>query len=112
MEQTIRLYEESGLNTLGTRFLAKRIRQLVEDATSGLSTCILDFSGVDVTQSFIDELIGPLLLRAGPTILSSLAFRGCSEASQAVIRFVISDRLLDFETRSIALSDDRARSEA
>ena len=34
---------------------------------------ILDFSGISATQSFVDELVGMLVLRHGPDIKCGLA---------------------------------------
>jgi hypothetical protein len=97
MSRSVELAAISKLNLLGTRFIAKRIRVAVESALVEDSVEI-DFTGVEVTQSFIDELLGPLLLRNGPRLLDRLAFRGCSDAAQAVISFVVSGRLLDYST--------------
>jgi hypothetical protein len=96
MSTSIQISAFSKLNLLGTRFIAKRIRGAIEDALSLPDNVEVDFSGVEVTQSFIDELLGPLLLQDGPKLLARLAFRGCSETAQAVIRFVVSSRLSDF----------------
>jgi hypothetical protein len=82
---------------LGTREEALPIRQQVEQALdhSTLAVCV-DFCGLTVTQSFIDEFIGVLILRRGPSVLEQLAFRQCSEEVQAIIRFVVSSRIQDF----------------
>jgi hypothetical protein len=87
---------------LGTREEALPLRQQVERALdqSKLTVCV-DFSGITVTQSFIDEFIGVLILRRGPAILQQVAFRQCSEEVQAVIRFVVSSRIHDFNQGGI-----------
>jgi hypothetical protein len=96
MTRAIQISTFSNLNLLGTRFIAKSIRESIEEALSHPDDAEVDFSGVEVTQSFIDELLGPLLLRWGPQLLTRLAFRGCSENAQAVIRFVVAGRLSEF----------------
>lgn len=53
---------------------------------------VLDFSSVEVTQAFIDELIGALILRHGPSVLDCLIFRSCSDNARAIIEFVVADR--------------------
>lgn len=44
------------------------------------------------TQSFIDELVGVLILRHGPDILLRMVFKGCSDEVRAMVEFVASDR--------------------
>jgi len=87
---------------LGTREEALPLRQQVERALdqSKLTVCV-DFCGITVTQSFIDEFVGVLILRRGPSLLERLAFRQCSEEVQAVIRFVVSSRIQDFNQGGI-----------
>ncbi len=106
MTASIAISTFSNLNLLGTRFIAKTIRTSIEDALSHSDHVEVDFSGVEVTQSFIDELLGPLLLRKGPQLLTRLAFRGCSENAQAVIRFVVTERLSEFAKSHSPLGED------
>lgn len=83
---------------LGTRDEAIPLRHQVERALdqSERAVCV-DFCGTTVTQSFIDELLGVLILRRGPTVLQRLGFRQCSEEVQAIIRFVVASRIRDFD---------------
>lgn len=53
---------------------------------------VLDFSGITTTQSFVDELVGVLVLRHGPDILSRIVFKGCPDDVRAIIEFVAADR--------------------
>lgn len=99
MTGVIKFAETTHLRLLGTRFLAKTIRGQVEQALQEAESIVLDFEDVTVTQSFIDELLGPLLLKCGEPLLNRLAFGGCSDDVRAVISFVISERLSDFEMR-------------
>jgi hypothetical protein len=53
---------------------------------------VVDFGGASVTQSFVDELVGRLLLEQGPDVLQRIIFKNCSDDTRAVIRFVTADR--------------------
>jgi hypothetical protein len=97
MKKSIQLAATTGLRVLGTRYLARRIRQSLSDDVVQSSGVEIDFTGTEVTQSFVDELLGPLLLRHGEKVLETVVFRGCSENARAVIMFVISGRLSDYE---------------
>ena|ERR1700733_3408437 len=96
--QSIGLASATNLSFLGTRFIAKRVRPSIAAALSDTNLVVIDFAGVDVTQSFIDELLGPLVLEFGEELLKRLAFRSCSETAQTIIRFVVSNRLTDYAT--------------
>jgi hypothetical protein len=93
----VRISTFSPLKVLGTRFAAKRIREAIECLLGGRQPVVVDFTGVDVTQSFIDELIGPIFLRKGSAALEQLCFKGCSANAQSVISFVITNRIADWE---------------
>jgi hypothetical protein len=95
MSNVVQLSTITNLTLLGTRFLARKLRASIEHALAESGDVVIDFTGIEVTQSFVDELVGPLLLKDGPSILSKMAFRGCSENAQAVIGFVVSERLAD-----------------
>lgn len=100
MHHPISLSELTGLQILGTRHSAKKIRRLVCENLSSDGKAVIDFQSVTLTQSFADELIGPLILEQGPAVLQKLAFKACSEDARAVITFVVSQRLRDFNDRS------------
>lgn len=78
---------------LGTRFRALALRDELEQLLADHAEVVLDFSGVEATQSFIDELLGVLVLQRGPAAIERLMFRGCSEDVKATINFVLGDRL-------------------
>src|SRR5690606_33968849 len=99
MNHLISLSELTGLQVLGTRHSAKEIRKLVSSSLVD-GRAIIDFSEVTLTQSFADELIGPLLLEHGPTVLEKLSFKSCSDDARAVITFVVGQRLRDFRERN------------
>jgi hypothetical protein len=77
---------------IGTRATASTLREQVEVALAQGYEVVFDFGGVEATQSFIDELIGALILRKGPDILTRLVFKSCSDDARAVIEFVATDR--------------------
>lgn len=82
---------------LGTRYRAIALRDELELLLAEYSEIVLDFSGIEATQSFIDELLGVLVLQRGPVIVDRLMFRGCSEDVKETINFVLSDRMQQFE---------------
>lgn len=99
MNHLISLRELTGLKVLGTRHSAKAIRKLVSEGLVE-GRVVIDFSSVTLTQSFADELIGPLLLEHGPVVLEKLSFKSCSDDARAVITFVVGQRLRDFRERN------------
>lgn len=77
---------------VGARATAAPLREQVEEALVQGSEVVFDFAAVEVTQSFIDELVGVLILRHGPEILGRLIFKACSDDVRAIIEFVAADR--------------------
>jgi hypothetical protein len=90
------------VKVLGTRYSAISLRERVEERLESCRTVEVDFNGSFVTQSFVDELFGPLILRIGPTVLQRLVFLGCSEDTQAILKLVFASRLKDFSSRQPA----------
>jgi len=84
---------------LGTRIRARALREDLEPLLSRLTGVVLDFGGVEATQSFIDELIGVLVIERGPEIVEQLMFRSCSDDVKAIINFVLSDRIEQYRQR-------------
>ena len=82
---------------LGMRASAQPFRQRIERALASGCEISIDFTGVEVTQGFVDELLGALILRNGPGIMNALVLRGCSESTKAIICFVVSDRAQQHE---------------
>lgn len=78
---------------IGMRSSAVPIRKLIEEALLEGQEVTIDFDGVAVTQSFVDELVGAIILRHGPQVAGRLVFKGCSEDTRGIIRFVVSDRI-------------------
>ena len=97
-ETTFKVNSNPAIFTMGTRTAAVPLRQQVESAlrNTGGDIC-LDFDGVTVTQGYMDELLGVLILRYGPSLLERVAFKACSTDVQAVIQFVASTRARDYK---------------
>ncbi|MBL3589160.1 MAG: STAS-like domain-containing protein [gamma proteobacterium endosymbiont of Lamellibrachia anaximandri] len=76
----------------GTRAAAAPLRLRAEEILSSGGDVVLNFRGVEATQSFIDELIGYLILSQGPSVLERIVFRHCSENLRAIIEYVAADR--------------------
>jgi len=93
----IALGDLTGLHLLGTRHSAKVIRRQLVAALELEESVELDFDRVTVTQSFADELLGPLILERGHELLTRMRFKGCSDDVRAVLTFVVGQRLLDYE---------------
>lgn len=92
------LFEKSHhASFLGTRYRAKQLRIELEVLLSRHPEITLDFTGFDATQSFIDELVGQLVLQRGADFLQHVTFKGCSAELKAIVEFVISDRLSQLE---------------
>ena len=91
----------AGLPFLGTRFVARQLREQVEVLLAQASEVELNFAGVSISQSFADELVGMLLLSHSPAVLERLVFKACSDSVKAVIEFVVADRYDEYaRTRS------------
>ncbi len=92
MRSQITLNQYARGHMVGTRHTASPLRDEAEKALARGYEVVLDFAGVEATQSFVDELVGGLILRHGPDILSRLIFRACSDDVRAIIEFVAADR--------------------
>lgn len=83
---------EPGIRFIGSRERAREMRQEVEQMLAESGEAVLDFSDIQVGQSFVDELVGVLLLVRGPEVLEHLVFKSCSPNVRAAIEFVVADR--------------------
>jgi len=81
----------------GSRHTGAIIRAELEGMLDHDFPVFMDFSGVEATQSFIDEVVGVLILKHGPNILKRVHFKGCSEELRAVIKFVVISRTNDYK---------------
>jgi hypothetical protein len=103
MRAEMSLYEHAARERfLGTRFRALELRDELERLLTENQEVVLDFTGVETTQSFIDELIGVLVLEHGPKIIERLVFKSCSESMRSIINFVLGDRIEQYSSRFTA----------
>lgn len=103
MRTEIQLRQIAAGHMLGIRATAAPIRHRVESAISDGNEVVLNFNGVEATQSFVDEVIGALILRRGPSVLDRLVFQGCSDTVRAIVRFVAADRADQFAKRALSV---------
>lgn len=94
--QQIALQQHALGSMIGMRSSAHPLRLQIEQALAEGQEVVIDFTGVAVTQSFVDELLGALILRDGPGIMQKIILKGCSEETRGIIRFVASDRAEQF----------------
>lgn len=92
----IPLSDYANAHFLGTRFMARPLRQKLESALSEHRNVTIDFSTISVTQSFIDELMGMLVLKSGPDLINRLTFKACSTDVKEIIRLVLGKRVNDY----------------
>ena len=99
MSQVIPLRDRSDTHFLGTRFSARDLRQELEDALVMHEQVTLDFNTTSVTQSFIDELLGILILKNSPEFLNKIVFKNCSLDVKAILQLVVSTRSEDYRKK-------------
>ncbi|MBU1425225.1 MAG: STAS-like domain-containing protein [Gammaproteobacteria bacterium] len=93
MNRQIHLNQHAHGHMVGSRMAAAPVREDLEITLAQVGAeVVLDFTGISATQSFVDELVGVLVLRHGPDILSRIIFKGCSDDVRAIIEFVVADR--------------------
>lgn len=91
--------EDESVEVFGTRHSALNLRDRISKQLDSGQDVQVDFHGVFVTQSFVDELFGSLILRMGPALLERLTFSGCSPETRAILNLVFASRLKDFSLR-------------
>ncbi|HJX17487.1 MAG TPA: STAS-like domain-containing protein [Acidiferrobacterales bacterium] len=97
MQAAFSILERTQSQFLGSRFRARELREEVERLLARVDEVVLDFTGMkSATQSFIDELVGVLVLRHGPDIVQRLVFKGCTDDIKEILGFVVSSRSEDF----------------
>ena len=87
---------ELGMPFLGSRYVGRNVRLELERLLREHEEVRLDFSKVEGTQSFVDELVGVLFAKIGPELTTRIVFSGCSPDVKAILQFVISSRLQDY----------------
>lgn len=101
MQAAFSILEHTQAQFLGSRFRARELREQVEKLLARADELVLDFTGMkSATQSFIDELVGVLVLQHGPDIVQKLVFKGCSDDIKEILSFVVSSRMDDFLTKN------------
>lgn len=96
MTTQIALQQHAIGRMMGMRSSAVPLRRTIELALEKEREVIVNFTGVEVTQSFVDELLGALILREGPKITQRLILKGCSEQTRGIVKFVAADRAEQF----------------
>jgi len=97
MQAAFSIREHTNAQFIGSRFRARELREEVERLLARADEVLLDFTGMkSLTQSFIDELVGVLVLKHGPDIAQRLVFKGCAEDIKEILGFVVSSRTEDF----------------
>jgi hypothetical protein len=91
--------EDESVSVLGTRHSAIDFRDRIGRQLESCQTVQVDFRGIFVTQSFVDELFGPLILRMGPALLERVVFSGCNDDTKAILNLVFASRLQDFSAQ-------------
>lgn len=81
---------------VGSRVSGVSLRHELEVRLDREGSVSVDFSGVEATQSFIDEFVGVLILEHGPAVLRRVSFLNCSENLKSIIGFVASRRARDY----------------
>lgn len=92
MRTHISLHEHAHGRLIGARETAVPLRLQIEEVLASGADVVFDFSGIEVTQSFVDALIGVQILKHGPDVLGQMVFKSCSEDARAIIEFVAADR--------------------
>ncbi len=92
MRSLIPLSQYARGHLVGARATATPLRVQVEEVLARGMEVVFDFTAVEATQSFVDELVGALILRQGPDVLARLIFKSCSDDVRAIIEFVAADR--------------------
>lgn len=102
MQAQVCLKQDESVRTYGIRATAIPYRDQIEQLLPGVDSVVIDFGNQDATQSFVDELIGALVLRHGSQVMSKLIFEKCNSEVKAIIRFVVLDRIHQLSTSAAA----------
>lgn len=93
MSNIVKIVPPSGVKTMGLRSSAAPYAEALHKAFSEYQSVAVDFAFIEVTQGFVDGLLASHLLNEGKEGLRRMAFHNCTIDTQAIIRFVVSDRL-------------------
>ena len=100
--QLVELSKTESFKSFGSRSRALTIRDHIESIIKEHGSVTVDFSDIYPTQSFVDELVGVLILEHGPSILEKLSFANCSEQVQTILHFVASDRISQYQKNRLS----------
>lgn len=101
MQAAFSILEHTKAPFLGGRYRARELREEVERLLVRADEIVLDFTGMkSATQSFVDELVGVLVLKHGPDITQRIVFKGCSVDIKEILSFVVASRTEDYQRRS------------
>lgn len=97
MQAAFSILEHTQSQFLGSRFRARELREELEQLLARADEVVLDFTGMkSATQSFVDELVGVLILKHSPDVAQRLVFKGCSEDIKEILSFVVASRSEDY----------------
>jgi len=100
MIKHIALQQYAHGHMIGMRSTALPLRRMIEGALADGDEVSIDFSGIEVTQSFVDELLGAVILKHGAQVMSRVVLKGCSTNTRGIVRFVATDRATQFVSSS------------
>jgi hypothetical protein len=80
---------------LGSRYAARPYRHAVSSCLTYEAEVCIDFGGVAVGTSFIDELVGGLIVAHGSRIVDRLVFENCDPNTRGLLQFVVATRLAE-----------------
>jgi hypothetical protein len=101
MQTAFSILEHTNAPFLGGRYRARELREELEQLLTRADEIVLDFTGMkSATQSFVDELVGVLVLRHGPNITQRIVFKGCSEDIKEILSFVVASRTEDYQRKN------------
>lgn len=99
MRTHLQMQEAAHAHFLGTRHSALGLRTKLIELLKDYDEVVIDFSGLFVSQSFIDELLGQIILTDGPKVMSRLLLKGCQAEVRSIVQLVVNDRSADFESK-------------
>ena len=95
---TFTLFATAGGSFGSNRYEALPIRRDLERFLQEHGTATIDFQHVPkATQSWVDEIVGKFVLKEGTAFLKCVKFQNCTPVVQDIIRFVVTDRVRDYE---------------
>lgn len=95
---TFTLIAKEGSAFGSNRYEAIPVRKQLESFLAEHGTATIDFQQIpQATQSWVDEIVGKFVLKEGAAFLKRVKFQNCTPVIQDIIRFVVTDRMRDYE---------------